>query len=310
MAASLRWVLFVLLTCYLPTGCQAQTIITSDHSEWLYHIEFLSADSLEGRRTGTPGNAKARAYIRNLFESYTKPVGSSYDHPFVIGNNEQAEQGINIIGYIPGTLDASEYIVLSAHYDHLGVRNNQIYNGADDNASGVAALLAALAYFAEHPPEHSILFLAFDAEELGLQGAQAFVANPPVSLESVRLNVNLDMVSRNENRIIYVAGTTHYPFLRTYIEGLDTNKNVTLKFGHDSGSGGDNWTFSSDHGPFHRAGIPFLYFGVEDHQDYHQPTDDYKNIDADFFRDVVGLLLETVTILDKNLPAIVEQAVH
>ena len=103
--------------------------------------------------------------------------------------------------------------VVSAHYDHLGIRDGVVYPGADDNASGVAVILEVAAYCQKNPFRRSIVFAAFDAEEGGLQGARVFVATPPVPKERIALNVNLDMVSRSDKREIFIAGTYHTPAL-------------------------------------------------------------------------------------------------
>ena len=114
------------------------------------------------------------------------------------------------------------------------------------------------------------------------------------------LNVNLDMVSRNERDELYVAGTYHYPSLLPLVQRLAGEAPVTLRTGHDRPDlpSGDDWTLLSDHGPFHRAGIPFLYFGVEDHEDYHMPTDTFDKIDADFFVRAVETVRRALRALD------------
>jgi Zn-dependent M28 family amino/carboxypeptidase len=186
---------------------------------------------------------------------------------------------------------------VTAHYDHLGVRGGRTYPGADDNASGVAGLLAAASWFARHRPRRSILFVAFDGEELGLQGAKHFVAHPPIDLARVALVVNLDMIGRGDANTLVVAGTHHYPHLKDTVEAAARGRRIRVAFGHDKPSPGnrsDDWTHASDHGPFHDAGIPFLYFGVEDHPDYHQPTDTADRIPAAFYVEAVEVIIETV----------------
>jgi Zn-dependent M28 family amino/carboxypeptidase len=182
-----------------------------------------------------------------------------------------------------GRTDAARVIVVSAHFDHVGTRNGQVYNGADDNASGTAAVLAMAAHFKSHPPEHTILFALWDAEEMGLLGARAFVDAPPVPLASIAANVNLDMVSRNDRGELYAAGATPWPAMRPVLESLVPVASVKLLLGHDSGGGQNDWTGQSDQGAFNAAKIPFVYFGVEDHPDYHKPNDDPERIQPGFF---------------------------
>src|SRR5690606_24324404 len=121
----------------------------------------------------------------------------------------------------------------TAHYDHLGVRQGRIHPGADDNASGVAVLLAAARHFAAHRPRHTMIFAALDAEEQGLRGAEALVESIPDIRERVALNVNLDMVSRSDRNEIYAAGTYHYPWTRPILDDIRARSRVRILFGHD-----------------------------------------------------------------------------
>jgi len=196
--------------------------------------------------------------------------------------------------------------VVSAHYDHLGIVDGVTYPGADDNASGVAALLAVARYVHAHPPAHTVVFAAFDAEETGLEGAKAFVRAPPVPLTTIALDINFDMVSRNDRHEIYAAGTFQNPSLRPVVEEVQQRTGVAIRFGHDrpdgKGDQGDDWTLQSDHGVFHQAGVPFIYFGVEDHPDYHKPTDTADKIDPAFFGDVAEMLVDFIVTADRRLP--------
>jgi hypothetical protein len=281
-----------------------------DAAQLLRDIETLSADDMQGRKTGTEGGAKARAYIVEAFKRYRlQPFGADYLQPFTFTRNGKSYQGNNVVGYIRGKSQPARYLVVSAHYDHLGVIKDEIYNGADDNASGVAALLAMADYFDKHSPAHSIVFVAFDGEEFGLQGSQQFVKSPPLDLKSVVADVNMDMVSHNDREELYAAGAHPYPFLKPYLDEIAAHAPVHLIEGHDDPAlGRDDWTEMSDQGAFHKVGIAFIYFGVEDHKDYHKPTDDFANINQPFFVHATETILSTVRLLDKNLDAIAAQA--
>ncbi|MGI8545529.1 MAG: M28 family peptidase, partial [Aridibacter sp.] len=184
---------------------------------------------------------------------------------------------------------------------HVGVQKGEIYNGADDNASGTSALFAIAKYFKKNKPNNSIIFAAFDAEEKGLQGARYFVDNLPVSQSDILLNINMDMISRSDKGELYAAGTFHYPDLKPYLEAIQKNAPVKLLFGHDDPKlGRDDWTSQSDHGAFHRKKIPFIYFGVEDHRDYHKPTDDFENIQPKFYVNAVETIVMAVKSIDEN----------
>jgi Zn-dependent M28 family amino/carboxypeptidase len=277
-----------------------------DARQLLADARTLSSDEMEGREAGRAGGARARAYVVERFkEAGLKPFGASYLQPFAFSRRGEAgrREGANVVGYVPGTARADTCIVVSAHYDHLGVRDGQTFNGADDNASGVAGLLALAAHFVRKPPRHSIIFVAFDAEEAGGDGAKHFVSAPPVDLKRVALNVNLDMIGRNDKGELYAAGAHHHPFLRPLVERVAARAPVRLLQGHDDPKlGRDDWTFQSDHGAFHRAGVPFLYFGVEDHRDYHRPTDDFENLSPEFFVRAAETVLAAVELLDAELP--------
>ncbi len=282
--------------------------VCSQHSfvpdKLMLDLKILSSDSLEGRKTGTGGNKKARAYIIDqLKKAGVEPFISGYVQPFSITQMfgmVQSGDGANILGVITGK--KKETIVISAHYDHLGVQNNTIYNGADDNASGVAALLAMIQYFKKNTPQHRLIFAFFDAEEMGLKGSEYFVNTLDLHKENVVLNVNLDMVSRSEKNELYACGTYYHPQLKESMLKMKVPSGLKLLFGHDKLTmDKDDWTKQSDHYNFHQKKIPFLYFGVEDHADYHKPGDDFEKINADFYANSTQTILQAVRTLDKNV---------
>ncbi len=266
----------------------------------LTDVKELSSDKYKGRKTGTEGAHLAAAYIEKRFRDLNlKHFGDSYQQKFIFKANGTKEvKAANVVAFIEGK--SAEAFVISAHYDHLGVVNGQIYNGADDNASGVAVLLSLAKYFSSHQPQHTLIFAAFDAEEMGLQGSRAFVSKPPLALDRIKLNINLDMVSRADKGEIYACGTYHYPDLKKYI--ITTNSKLKLMLGHDDPKlGPDDWTSQSDHFAFYQKKIPFIYFGVEDHADYHRPTDDFNRINKETFQDATEIIQEVVRNLDKNI---------
>ncbi len=296
-----------------PVAVALDRGVLVDSARLMFDISALAADSMEGRAPGTPGHERARSYIRSEFVRIgLRPFGTDLAQRFEIVSRRDSTRmaGINLVGWIPGTTDATRYIVVTAHYDHVGVRDGEIYNGADDNASGTAGLLAIAEHFALMRPTHSIIFAALDAEEQGLQGARAFVATPPVPLDRIVLNVNMDMVSRSATNELYAAGTSHYPFLAPYVDSAAAEAGVTLRRGHDTPvpTARDDWTTQSDHGAFHARGVPFLYFGVEDHPGYHRPSDDVEAITPAFYVRAVSAVLRTIELLDRNLPTVVRAA--
>jgi len=272
-------------------------------------FEQLASPELEGRRTGSEGNRAARRLITERFaEAGLVDLGTGYLMSFKFARQGTDQEGVNVVGLCRGTRSTdTRTIVVSAHYDHVGVRNGETYPGADDNASGTAALLAIAGLCKKAQWHHDIVFAAFDAEEQGLQGARAFVAAPPIAKDRIALNLNMDMVSRSATREIYIAGTGYHPPLRQVLEEVAKRSEVTVRFGHDGSDGKkgrDDWTMQSDHGAFHSVGIPFLYFGVEDHPDYHKPTDTIEKVNAAFFLQVVATVYDALTTLDRSLPSL------
>jgi len=295
--------LYLLIITASFLGCSSiKNSEAQQATQLLKDVEILSSDAYEGRKTGTNGAAMARKYIAERFMQIGLPVVSgmkSYEQPFSFKNDKgKPVDGINMIAQIAGKSD--NVIVISAHYDHIGIINNQIYNGADDNASGVAALLRLAEYFKNNKPSHTLIIAAFDAEEMGLQGAKHFVSKPPLPLKNVKLNINMDMISHNDKAELYACGTYKYPQLKPYITSNNTKIKVLL--GHDDPKmGSDNWTGQSDHAAFNDKDIPFIYFGVEDHKDYHKETDEFKNINTDFFINAANAIQEISARMDRQL---------
>jgi len=281
-------------------------------------LETLSADDMKGRRTGSEGGAKAQAFLKkeiaklNVFDAVyntnftTKPRANREG---VIPPNAPTYKGTNIHGLIDiDDEDKGPLLVITAHYDHLGTRDDKIYNGADDNASGSAALFAIAQSFDHNAPKHDVLFIWFDAEEMGLQGAQNYVNGKSFGERPV-FNLNLDMVSQSQTGEIYASGSYHTPALKPIVTKAAKGTTLKLSFGHDRPEDGDNdWTLQSDHGVFHRAEIPFLYFGVEDHPHYHRDTDTFETIPLEFYKQSLQLIVNTAHGLDNNLESLAKPA--
>jgi len=280
------------------------------HAQLLEDVRILSADDMQGRDTGAPGGERARNYIVGRLDSLgvvAPPMGRL--QPWELQGRTRAGpktfNGVNVIGLIPGRRVADRYIVVTAHYDHVGVNaEGQVFNGADDNASGVATMLALAAELKRQAPEHSVLIVALDGEERGLLGAKHFVEAPPVPLESIAMNLNFDMTARAEtDGKLWVTGTYQNPAFRPILEGIPANGAVALAFGKDTpqDTGEDNWVESSDHAAFYRAQVPFLYLGVNYHPDYHRPSDDFERITPSVFISATELSITSFRALDAAL---------
>ena len=255
------------------------------------HIQFLASDSLEGRRTGTKGEMLAAHYIANKFSEYgLMPKGDyryfemPFDQQFVIQAKDsvtkKTRMGTNVIAYIDNK--ALYTVILGAHFDHLGYGEDHnsmyagttpmIHNGADDNASGTAALLElARLLKKEKKSPYNYLFIAFSGEELGLFGSKYFVEHPTIDLQKVNYMINMDMVGRlnDSTHNLTIGGIGTSP---TWSSILSTqNPSFTIKI-DSSGTG------PSDHTSFYRKNIPVLFFFTGLHKDYHKPSDDFDKI--------------------------------
>ncbi|MDQ8029032.1 MAG: M28 family peptidase [Brevundimonas sp.] len=278
-------------------------------AQLLEDVRILSSDEMAGRDTGSPGGEMARNYIVGRLEALgiAAPRMGRLQAWEATGRSRSGPttyNGVNIIGVLPGTRVTDKYIVVTAHYDHVGTHEGQIYNGADDNASGVATMLALAADLKRQAPEHSVIFVALDGEEHGLLGAKHFVEVPPVPLSSIAMNLNFDMTARAEtDGKLWVTGTYQHPNFRPILEAIPADGAVALAFGKDTpeDTGADNWVEASDHGAFHRAQVPFLYFGVNYHPDYHRPSDDFERITPSVFTSATALSIAGFRALDQAL---------
>ncbi|MBN7819472.1 M28 family peptidase [Bowmanella yangjiangensis] len=298
----MRWSGFTLLLfgLVLPTF--------ADELLWR-HLQVLSSDEMEGRRTGSHGAELARSYIKQVFTDLgLRTFHNSYEmpftHHFVIGQLS----GVNLVGWLPGKGYSECFIVVSAHYDHLGKQGHRIFNGADDNASGVSVLLYLAAALKTHPAEHSVIFLATDAEERGLYGARAFVDAPPVTLSSMVVNLNLDMLGYGgSGNKLWVGGSKKHPQLLPAVNASIGLAPLRLKTGVEGIARGYrsrawiNYDRASDHAVFGQAGIPYLYLGVGEHRFYHTEEDEIERIDRDYFSKAAETALIVLRQLDQLL---------
>ena len=285
-----------------------------DAPQLLSDLKTLSSDEMQGRQVGTAGGERARAYVIERFKaSGLTPIGTSFESPFMFtaagrggaAPPQQAERtGVNVVGELAGTATPKRYIVITAHYDHIGVRNGEVFNGADDNASGTAALFALAKYFSANRPAASLLFVAFDGEESGLRGSRAFVASPPVAASSMVVNLNLDMIGRDPDDKLFVVGTRLQPYLKPIIDRAAAVASVKLLTGHEDPAEKEDWTRDSDHYAFMQAKIPALYFGVEDFANHHKSSDDYDTMSHDFYVRVVETMVRVVREFDASLDAV------
>ncbi|HZX25985.1 MAG TPA: M20/M25/M40 family metallo-hydrolase [Telluria sp.] len=292
------------LLCALLLGAAglaaAQTV---DRAQLLADVRTLAAPAFEGRRAGSAGSLRAQDYlVARLREAGVVPFGADYRQRFRLGPRLQAA---NLIGFIPGTGASERVLVVSAHYDHLGIWHGKLYPGADDNASGVAGVLQVAAWLRAHPPAHTVWIVLFDAEEAGLKGAMEFFEHLPVPRERIGIDLNLDMIGRSAERELYAVGTWRRRALKRFVEEGAAGASIKVLAGHDwPDTGEDDWTLRSDAGVFHDEGLPYLSLSVEQHADYHGTGDIFEHIDPDFLEQAALVAVRTALALDRGLDTI------
>lgn len=265
-------------------------------------VTWLAATEREGRMQGSDGGIAARNYIAERFAALgLEPAGSDgYFHPFTTNFTDNAA---NVVAIVPGTRPTLRTLVLTAHYDHLGIIDGEVFHGADDNASGVAAILEIARFLQDYPNQHPIKVIALDSEERGIQGARALFNTDLLDPAGIAFNLNLDMLSRDTDQLLYAVGTYHHPWLKPLVNRVQQESGAKLIMAHDrprrvAGHTPD-WTTASDHVAFHEQGIPFMYFGVADHEDYHRPTDTADRVDVEFFRATSETALSFLLLIDQ-----------
>lgn len=271
------------------------------------YIEFLASDALKGRDAGSPeGQIVAEYLASKLKEMGIKPLENSYFQDFEavqstkkpaqwqsIPNkvNEVKQSDVpfqslklrNVLGYIPGKLE-NEFVIVGAHYDHLGenpkILGDGIYNGADDNASGVSAVLqiAQAMLHDGNQPMRSVIFAFWDGEEKGLLGSLNFTEVFP-KIKQVKSYLNFDMIGRNNNEenpngVVFFYTAKHSAFEQWLKNDIKKHKlNLIPDY-----RAWENPVGGSDNGAFARKNIPILWYHTDGHKDYHQPTDSAEKI--------------------------------
>lgn len=218
--------------------------------------------------------------LQRRLESERQPLSQDMELNATIDPGLAYVTGRNVIGLLPGASRPDEYVVVGAHYDHLGNEPTfrdrsgpaQIHNGADDNASGTAGLIELARALAGGPrPARSILFIAFSGEELGLFGSRHYVREPTVPLEAVKAMVNFDMIGRLRPDLLEVTGVPTAEEFETLVETAAASAELAY-------SAPTRIRADSDHAPFHRKNIPVIFVFTGMHKDYHRPTDDWEEI--------------------------------
>ena len=277
-------------------------------------VAVLASDSLLGREAGTDGERMAAEYLAKRFEdlrlipkgnegyyqkfSFKKSTNPHEEDALVESDAEGMSKGMNVVGYIDN--NAENTVIIGAHFDHLGMggagslyrEGKEIHNGADDNASGVSAMLSLAYRLQDANKSNNYLLIAFSGEEKGLLGSNYFVKNPSIDLEKATYMINMDMIGRlNEEKEIAVHGVGTSPVFKQTL--FANNEGFTIAE-HESGVG------PSDHTSFYLNDIPVLHFFTGQHADYHKPTDDAETLNYEGLQEVTDYVFRIITDLDND----------
>lgn len=286
------------------------------------HINVIADDSMLGRNTPSKGLELTAGYVAAQFKRLGfKPGGDDGSFiqryplatsPLVSGKSApprgfDPNTAPNSVGILPGTdpVLRHEYIVVSAHMDHVGTNGayvkDSIWNGADDDASGTAGVLALAEALSQSPLRRSVIFLTVSGEEHGLWGSSWFTAHPPVPIDKIVANLNLDMIGRNWKDSIVVIGVEHSDLGGTLAKVNAAHPELGITTMRDPWPQ-ENFFGRSDHYNFARHGVPALFFFNGTHVDYHQPTDSPDKIDAEKESRIVRLIYHLAVVVGNATP--------
>lgn len=263
---------------------------TIKSDELKIHLEEVSSEKYNGRKTGEEGHNQVCDYIRNYYKDNQIIAPKSHPNYYQKVPKTALPEGLNdsqnIIAYIEGSEFPDEYVFITAHSDHEGVIDGEIYNGADDNGSGTAAVLEMAEAFSQaakdgYRPKRSIVFLHVTAEEVGLHGSRYYTENPVFPLENTVATLNIDMIGRVDDRhidnedYIYLIGadkiSTELHFIAQ--SANDTFVNLELDYKYNDDNDSNRYYYRSDHYNFALKGVPVIFFFNGEHEDYTKSTD-------------------------------------
>jgi hypothetical protein len=293
----------------------SKSITSKELKELLY---VYSSDYFEGRDTGEKGQKIAVDFLRNHYQKQDIDAAINTENYFqkmilkIRGKDVKTE---NVVAIIPGAEIPKEYIVISAHLDHVGVKNGQIYNGADDDGSGNVAMLEIAEAFQmavkeNNRPKRSIIFLHVTGEEKGLLGSRYYTENPLYPLENTVANLNIDMIGRldpkrvdKDPNYIYLIGSDKLSNeLHEVSETVNrTYTNLILDYTFNADNDPNRFYYRSDHYNFAKNNIPVIFYFNGTHEDYHQPTDTADKINYDILQKRTKLIFHTAWEL-ANMP--------
>ena len=294
----------------------AESIDRQDLKELLY---VYASDFFQGRETGTLGQKRAVTFLKEFYQ--TRGIAAAkgtedYFQKMELTIKGEAVSTENVVAIIEGSTMPEEYVVISSHLDHEGIKKGEIYNGADDDGSGSVALLEIAEAFqkaaeAGKGPQRSVIFLHVSGEEKGLLGSKYYTDNPLYPLANTIANFNIDMVGRtdpkrdSENRnYIYLIGSDR---LSTELHEISeaANKattNIELDYTFNAEDDPNRFYFRSDHYNFAKNNIPVIFYFNGTHADYHKPSDTVEKIEFDLLEERARLRQEVFQLADDAAP--------
>ena len=323
-----KYLILILLIPFFSSSQENLSYAESINNKDLHkHIEVLSSDSLEGRETGKPGQKMAAEYIANQFRKIGIPPykRKTYYQKFKVKSerhickcddcdlaffkrifkSNQTIRGENVLGYIEGSDLKDELLIITAHYDHLGKHDSLIFNGADDDASGVSAALEIaeafmLAKKEGSGPRRSILIMPVSGEEKGLLGSRYYTDNPIYPLENTVANLNIDMIGRlddwhDNGNYVYLIGSDRLSYdLHDLNEKINSEYiGIDLDYRFNDKDDPNRYYYRSDHYNFAKNNIPVIFYFNGVHEDYHKPSDTIEKLDFDKINTITRLIFLT-----------------
>ena len=322
---------YILIFLFIPLISLSQDNLkyanTININDLYDHINILASDSLEGRETGKPGQKMAAAYIANHFKEIGIPPykRKTYFQKFKVKSkrhvckcddcdltffkrvfkSNQIIRGENVLGFIEGSDLKEELIIITAHYDHLGKHDSLIFNGADDDASGVAgAMEIAEAFMLAKKdgkgPRRSILIMPVSGEEKGLLGSKYYTDNPVYPLNNTIANLNIDMIGRLDDwhstgNYVYLIGSDRLSYdLHNINEEVNTKyTKLDLDYKYNDEEDPNRYYYRSDHYNFAKNNIPVIFYFNGVHEDYHRPSDTIEKLDFSKIKTISKLVFLT-----------------
>ena len=287
----------------------ANTITAEDLSTHLYQF---ADDKMQGRMTGTDGQKMAAEYLRNFYmdqgipapveeNNYYQNIPASY-----FSRMKEPVASENVVAFIKGSEKPEEVIVLSAHYDHVGMHDGEIFNGADDDGSGTVAMLEMAEAFQKavkngHGPKRSLLFLHVTGEEIGLYGSKYYTENPLFPLANTVANLNTDMIGRidpdkkDAPNYIYLIGSDKLSQeLHDLSENVaETYSDLELDYKFNDENDPNRFYYRSDHYNFAKNNIPIIFYFNGVHEDYHKASDTPDKIEYELLEKRTRLIFQT-----------------